>query len=88
MNQITWNTEDAMIAISGILAECRKYYVTNVDGKYAFNSLPKYEDYNIELSKNDDPLNGVTTQYIVLIIKTHTWYLAIVFSIQSHCCRC
>ncbi len=61
--------QDAMIAISGNMSGMPKYYVTNVDGKYAFNSLPKDEDYNIEASKNDDPLNGVTTQDIVLIQK-------------------
>ncbi len=40
---------------------------TNIDGTYAFPSLPLGQDYTLTPSYNTKPLNGVTTYDIVLI---------------------
>lgn len=68
-NETNSMVQDAMITISGKMTGLPKNYMTNNDGKYAFIELPKNESYFIEASKNDDPLNGVTTNDIVLIQK-------------------
>lgn len=38
-------------------------------GQYTFLSLPMKDNYSVSAYKNDDPLNGVSTQDIVLIQK-------------------
>ncbi|TNE57761.1 MAG: hypothetical protein EP344_10785, partial [Bacteroidetes bacterium] len=42
---------------------------TASDGGYVFNGLPLTSDFDITPSKNDDPLNGVSTFDLVLINK-------------------
>lgn len=61
--------ENAMVTISGNMPSLPKYNMTQHDGNYAFSSLPLNENYNIIAEKTDDPLNGVTTQDIVMIQK-------------------
>lgn len=63
------NLEQAMVSINGNMPSMPKYHMTQKDGKYAFPAIPLSENYTINAEKNDDPLNGVSTQDIVLIQK-------------------
>ena len=44
--------------------------VTGNDGDYAFNNLTNGFDYTVAPSRDEDPLNGVTT-YDLVLIKQH-----------------
>ncbi len=61
--------EQAMVSISGQMPNLPKYHITQIDGKFAFPDIPLSENYVIRAEKNDDLLNGVTTQDIILIQK-------------------
>ncbi|MEO6190621.1 MAG: cohesin domain-containing protein [Saprospiraceae bacterium] len=61
--------EEAMVSINGNMATMPKYHLTQVDGKFAFPDIPLAENYSIKAEKNDDILNGVSTQDIVAIQK-------------------
>ena len=41
--------------------------ITNEDGRYAFESLPMYDDYSIQGTKSDDYDSGITSIDLVLI---------------------
>ena len=45
------------------------YFLTQIDGKYAFSNLPMHKDYTLRPERNDDPMNGVSTLDIVKIQK-------------------
>lgn len=45
------------------------FSMTNTSGLYAFDNVVSNKDYNIEVTKNDDHLNGVSTLDLVLIQK-------------------
>lgn len=68
-NEANSKVENAMVTLNANMANMPKYNVTSPDGQYAFLSLPLNENYIITAQKDDDPLNGVTTQDIVLIQK-------------------
>ncbi len=68
-NEAKSSLENAMVTINGSMPSMPKYQVTLNDGHYVFTSLPLNEDYSIIAEKNDDHLNGVTTQDIVTIQK-------------------
>jgi len=57
---------DVEVYISGDLETMRR---TSVEGDFVFPNLEKGSDYSIAPSKNDDPLNGVTTFDLVMISK-------------------
>ncbi len=61
--------EEAMVSINGSMSSLPKYHITQSDGKFAFPEIPLSENYFIKAEKNDDILNGVTTQDIVAIQK-------------------
>lgn len=61
--------EEAMVSISGNMPALPKYHMTRNDGKYVFAALPLSENYILTAEKNDDMLNGVTTNDIVIIQK-------------------
>lgn len=45
------------------------YSMTSGEGFFAFNDVTSNRDYNVEVKKNDDHLNGVSTLDLVLIQK-------------------
>lgn len=61
--------QEAMVSINGNMPSMPKYHMTQQDGQYAFASVPLSENYTIKAVKNDDALNGVTTNDIVIIQK-------------------
>ncbi|MFN8280655.1 MAG: T9SS type A sorting domain-containing protein [Saprospiraceae bacterium] len=61
--------QEAMVSINGNMPSLPKYHLTQADGKFAFPEIPLTENYIIKAEKNDDVLNGVTTQDIVAIQK-------------------
>jgi hypothetical protein len=68
-NESNNKVENAMVVLNGNMPSMPKYEMTRPDGQYSFIQLPVNENYIISASKDDDPLNGVTTQDIVLIQK-------------------
>lgn len=66
-NEANSKVESAMVTLSANMPNMPKYDLTKIDGHYAFVGLPLNENYTITAHKDDDPLNGVTTQDIVLI---------------------
>ncbi|MEP7195683.1 MAG: cohesin domain-containing protein [Saprospiraceae bacterium] len=61
--------EEAMVSINGNMPSMPKYHLTQIDGKFAFPDVPLAQNYFIKAEKNDDILNGVSTQDIVMIQK-------------------
>jgi hypothetical protein len=61
--------EEAMVSVTGNMPSLPKYHMTRNDGKYVFAALPLSENYILSAEKNDDMLNGVTTNDIVIIQK-------------------
>ena len=61
--------EEAMVSINGNMPSMPKYHMTQLDGKFAFPEIPLAENYFVRAEKNDDFLNGVSTQDIVMIQK-------------------
>ncbi len=68
-NEAHSNVENAMVTLNGNMPNMPKYQVTAVDGQYSFLNLPLNENYILTAAKDDEPLNGVSTQDIVLIQK-------------------
>jgi hypothetical protein len=68
-NEANNKVENAMVTLNANMPSMPKYEMTRPDGQYTFVQLPLNEDYIISAQKDDDPLNGVTTQDIVLIQK-------------------
>ncbi len=68
-NESNSKVEDAMVMLNGNMPSMPKYEMTRPDGQYSFIQLPVNEDYVLSASKDDNPLNGVSTQDIVLIQK-------------------
>ncbi|MBK9108192.1 MAG: hypothetical protein IPM92_07345 [Saprospiraceae bacterium] len=66
-NEANSKLENAMVTLNANMPNMPKYEITQVDGQYAFVGLPLNENYTITAQKDDDPLNGVTTQDIVFI---------------------
>ena len=57
----------AVISLSGASNTIAKTLKTDGTGNYMFPNNPMYIDYKISASKNDDPLNGLSTLDLVLI---------------------
>lgn len=66
-NEANSKLENAMVTLNSNMPSMPKYEMTRLDGEYAFIGLPLNENYTITAEKDDDPLNGVTTQDIVFI---------------------
>lgn len=61
--------EEAMVSINGNMPSMPKYHMTQADGRFAFPEIPMGENYFVKAEKNNDYLNGVSTQDIVMIQK-------------------
>lgn len=61
------NVESAQVTISQSGSGLQDQKDTEVDGSYTFGSNPMYADYSIDVQKNDDYTNGVTTLDLVMI---------------------
>lgn len=59
--------EEVMVMLDGSMPGLPKYNMTKNDGHYAFPSIPTSNNYKLEASRNDDPLNGISTLDLVLI---------------------
>ena len=60
--------EETNIALSN--PTLNLFNMTDIDGQYTFtHAVPMHGDYTITPTKNDNPLNGVTTYDLVLISK-------------------
>lgn len=59
--------EDVMVMLDDQSTGIPKYKMTDVDGQYAFPSVPMDHSYAIGASRNDDHMNGVSTLDLVLI---------------------
>ncbi len=68
-NEAHSNVENAMVTLNGNMPNMPKYQITALDGQYTFLNLPLNENYILTATKDDEPLNGVSTQDIVLIQK-------------------
>jgi len=66
-NESNSKVESAMVTLTANMPNMPKYDMTKIDGQYAFVGLPLNESYTITAHKDDDPMNGVTTQDIVMI---------------------
>ncbi|MBK9221391.1 MAG: hypothetical protein IPO16_04640 [Saprospiraceae bacterium] len=68
-NESNNKVENAMVTLNGNMPSMPKHEMTRPDGQYSFIQLPLNETYVLSAHKEDEPLNGVTTQDIVLIQK-------------------
>lgn len=59
--------EEVMVMLDGNMAGLPKYDMTKNDGHFAFPSIPMSNNYKIEASRNDNPLNGISTLDLVLM---------------------
>ena len=59
--------EEVMVMLDGSMPGLPKYKMTDIDGEYAFPSVPADQPYKIGASRDDDHLNGVSTLDLVLI---------------------
>lgn len=66
-NEANSKVENAMVTLNANMPSMPKYEMTRPDGQYSFIQIPLNENYILSAEKTDDPLNGVTTQDIVLI---------------------
>ena len=59
--------ENAQITLSNLTTGTSDYYMSGLEGGYAFSSNSMYSDYDITVDKKDDFLNGVSTLDLILI---------------------
>ena len=59
--------EEVMVMLNGSMPGLPKYDMTKNDGHYAFPSIPMSNNYKLGASRNDNPLNGISTLDIVMI---------------------
>lgn len=59
--------EEVMVMLDGSMPGLPKYDMTKNDGHYAFPSIPTSNNYKLEASRNDDPMNGISTLDLVMI---------------------
>lgn len=67
--QISTENKDAVekVAINVVTSSAMAPYATDIQGAFAFKNLPINQSYSIVPSRDDDPMNGVSTQDLVLI---------------------
>lgn len=61
--------DKVMVDLEHMTAKETYMQETNVTGHFSFDEMPMNDDYKITPSRNDDPLNGVSTLDMVLIQK-------------------
>jgi Cohesin domain/PKD-like domain/Secretion system C-terminal sorting domain len=66
-NEISEVVENVSIGLQSDQVEFPKTMMTAIDGIFQFEELPLYENYVVSPSKNDFPLNGVSTLDLVII---------------------
>lgn len=78
----------ANIHLSGASNTISKNLKTDNTGNYMFPNNPMYIDYELSASKNDDPLNGVSTLDLVMIQRHILGASKFTNAEKCDCCRC
>ncbi len=61
------SVESATLSLEDRGAGSMSYHSTDVEGEYAFESVPKYKNYQLKADKTDDYTNGISTLDLILI---------------------
>jgi len=67
MTEMEEAVDDVMVNLDNMSSVVTDMQMTNVSGGYAFNDLGYYDDYMVEPSYDQDPLNGLSTLDLVMI---------------------
>lgn len=57
--------EDAQVSLMNM----DLFEMTDIDGDYEFESMESGEPYRLQVTREDDPMNGISTKDVILIIR-------------------